>query len=128
MSQESEIFFYVYVNPHHRSKMHHRCFRRWFIGYGEQNGLKAYEIFKPQTGKTIYSRFVKFDELSVLQRNGDTITNEDGEDPRCLPHLVETEHNNIYSKASSRIISLDDAAKESPSQLSRTEVYQDSNS
>ena len=120
--------FYVYVNPHHKSKLDDRCFRGWFIGYGEQNGLKAYEIFKPQTGKTIYNRSINFDELSRLQRNGDTIINEDGEDLGCQPHLVEIEHNNTYPNASSRITSLVDAAKESPSQLSRTEVYQDSNS
>ena len=107
---------YVYVNPHHRSKLGGRiCFRGLFIGYGEQNGLKAYKIFNPQTGKTVYSRSVKFDELSLEERNGDTITSEDEEDPGCLPHLVETEHNSIYPNESSQITCPDDAAKESPS-------------
>ena len=103
---------YVYVNPHHISKLDDRCFRERFIGYGEQNGVKAYKIFNPQTCKTIYSMSIKFDQLSLLQRNGDTISNEDGEDHGCLPHLVESEHNNIQPNVLSCITSPGDAAKQ----------------
>ena len=57
---------YTYIQSKNRSKLENHCTKGRFIGYGHPYGVKAYRIYLPQSSKIVFSRFVKFDEESVI--------------------------------------------------------------